>query len=72
MRQGCSLTPPLFNLCSGDAINEIKNEIKKETKNTERKIEEAMNVTEIVFSNYNMKITIGITKAIGCRIKSGK
>ena len=41
-------------------------------KNTERELEEALNVSEIVFNNNNMKINIGITKMIACRTKSGK
>ena len=40
--------------------------------NTERELEEALNVTETVFNNYNMKINIGKTKVIACRTKSGK
>ena len=30
--------------------------------NTEREIEEALNLTETVFNNYNMKIDLGETK----------
>ena len=40
--------------------------------NTERELEEALNVTETIFNKYNMKINIGKTKAIACRTKSGK
>ena len=39
---------------------------------TERELEEALNVTETDFNNYNMKINIGKTKMIKCRTKSGK
>ena len=39
--------------------------------NTEIELEEALNVTETDFNNYNMKINIGKTKAIACRTKSG-
>ena len=40
--------------------------------NSERELEEALNVTETVFNNCNMKINIGKTKVIACRTKSGK
>ena len=40
--------------------------------NTKRKLEEALNITEIVFNNYNMKINIGKPKVIACGTKSGK
>ena len=87
VRQGCSLSPTLFNLYSENAINEMKDEIKnigskvqgKTIKmfrfadnitllsNTERELEEALNVTETVFIKYNMKINTGKTKVITCR-----
>ena len=85
VRQGCSLSPHLFNLYSEDAINQIKEKIKnigvkvqgKTIKmlrfadytcvvllaNTERELE-ALNVTQTVFNNYNMKINTGNTKVI--------
>ena len=40
--------------------------------NTERELEETLNVTETVFNNYNMKINIGKTNVIACRTRSGK
>ena len=40
--------------------------------NTERELEEALNVTETVFNNYNMKINMLKTKIIACRTKLGK
>ena len=40
--------------------------------NTKRKLEEALNVTETVFNNYNMKINIKKTKVIVCRSKLRK
>ena len=40
--------------------------------NTDRELDEALNVTETVFNNYNMKINIVKMKMIGCRTKSGK
>ena len=86
------MIPPLFNLYSEEAINEIKEEIKnicvkvqgKLIKilrfvddvdllvNTERELEEALNVTETDFNHYNMEINIGKSKVITCRTKSGK
>ena len=39
---------------------------------TERELEEALNVTQTVFNNYNMKIDIEETKVIVRRTKSGK
>ena len=39
--------------------------------NTERELEKALEVTETVFNNYNMKINIGKTETILCRSKSG-
>ena len=35
--------------------------------NTERELEEALNVIEIVFNNYNVKMNIRNNKAIMCR-----
>ena len=40
--------------------------------NTERELEEALNVTETVFNDYNMKINIRITEVIARKMKSGK
>ena len=40
--------------------------------NTERELEEALNVTETVFNSYNMKINIGKTEVVACRTKSRK
>ena len=40
--------------------------------NTERELEEALNVTETVFIKYNQKKNIRKTKAIACRTKPGK
>ena len=40
--------------------------------NTERELEKALNLTEAVFNNYKMKMNTEKTKAITCRIKSGK
>ena len=37
--------------------------------NTERKLEEVLNVTEIIFNNCNIKINIRKTKAIACGTK---
>ena len=37
--------------------------------NTEREQEEASNVTERLFNNYNMKINIRKTKGTACRIR---
>ena len=82
VKQGCSLSPPLFNFYSEEAIHEIKIETKnigvkfqeKTIKmlrfaddiallaNTEKELEVALNVTETVFNNYNMKINIEKTK----------
>ena len=90
MRKDCSLSPPLFDLYSEEAINKIKVKkigVKVQGKiikmfrladdiallaNTERELEEALNLTETVFNNNNMKINIGKSKAIACRTKSGK
>ena len=92
VKQGCSLSPPLFKLHSEEAINEINEEIKnigvkvqRKTieisrfaddiallANTERELEKALNVTETVFNNYNMKINIRKTKLVACKTKSGK
>ena len=40
--------------------------------NTEKELEEALNVTETVFNDYNMKINIGKTKVIACGIRQTK
>ena len=39
--------------------------------NTERGLEEALNVRATVFNNYNMRMNIEKTKVIACRTKSG-
>ena len=82
VKQGCSLSPPLFSSYSEGNINEIKEEIKnigvkvqgKTIKmlcfandiallaNTGRELEEALNLAETLFNNYNMKINIGKRK----------
>ena len=40
--------------------------------NTEKEKEKALNITETVFYNYNMKINTGKLKVIASRTKSGK
>ena len=39
--------------------------------NTEKELEEALNVMETVFTKYNMKVNIEKTKVIACRTITG-